>query len=246
MQQTLRQIEVVLSIPFWQYRSIQKNAIVVVIDILRATTSIVGALDYGVSRILPIASREEAKVLKSAERPLAAEIEGSRWEYADMGNSVNDFRKDSLKGKEIILSTTNGTRALHMAQEAACQVLIGAFANLSSLANYITKQNKDVILFCAGYKNTLALEDQLYAGALAQLLMQSQKYHSLCDALKASIDLWQIAQDDIFEYIKTLSHRRRLPHILTPEALHYTFTPNSSQSIVGYQTPYLETIKVNV
>ncbi len=235
-----REIEVILSIPFWPYRSIKKEAIVVVIDILRASTSIVGALDYGLSRIRPMASREEARKLRTPECLLAAEIEGKQWKHADMGNSVDDFRQDALKGKELILSTTNGTRALHMAAEIADTVLIGAFANLNALAEYIQQQDKDVILLCSGYKNTLALEDQLFAGALADLLMQSTKYHSLCDALKASIDLWHIAKPDIFTYIKDISHRRRLPHILSQEALTYTFTPNTTKSIAVFKEPYIQ------
>ncbi len=237
-----REIEVILSIPFWPYRSIKKDAIVVVIDILRASTSIVGALDYGVNRIRPMASREEAQKLKTPECLLAAEIEGKQWEHADMGNSVDDFRQAHLKDKELILSTTNGTRALHMATEAAHTVLIGAFANLNVLADYIQQQDKDVILFCSGYKNTLALEDQLFAGAVANLLMQSQKYHSLCDALKASTDLWHIAKSDMFGYIKDISHRRRLPHILSQEALAYTFTPNSSKCIPVFKDPYIQLV----
>ncbi|PID88936.1 MAG: 2-phosphosulfolactate phosphatase [Bacteroidia bacterium] len=235
-----REIEVILSIPFWPYRSIKKDAIVVVIDILRASTSMVGALDYGLSRIRPMALREEARKLKTTECLLAAEIEGKQWEHADMGNSVDDFRQAHLKDKELILSTTNGTRALHMAAEIADTVVVGAFANLNAVADYIRQQDKDVILFCSGYKNTLALEDQLFAGALANLLMRTQQYHSLCDALKASIDLWRIAQPNLLEYIKDISHRRRLPHILSQEALTYTFTPNSSECVPVFKDPYIQ------
>lgn len=239
----MRKIEVILSIPLWPYRSIQKDAIVVVIDILRASTSIVGALDYGVGRLMPVDSREEARALKTAQRPLAAEIEGTPWQHADMGNSVDDFWQSDLKNKDVILSTTNGTRALHMAADIANSVLLGAFANLSATANHILSQDKDVILLCSGYKNTLALEDQLFAGALAARLMPSQKYHSICDALKSSIDLWQMAQTDIFDYIKDLSHRRRLPHLLSEQALQYTFTADSCSGIAHYQAPYIKWIQ---
>jgi len=227
----MKEIEVVLSMPLFHHRMVRKRSITVVIDILRSTTSIIGALDYGVKSIIPVSSHVEAEVMKADGYILAAEEEGVKISFADYGISVDEFWKEELIGKEIVFNTPNGTKAFRLTREETEQVLIGGFPNLSALTKYILKQNNNVLLVCAGSNNMPSLEDQIFAGALAQKLMESGLYESNCDSLHSSIDVWNTAKKDIFQYIKKLSHRKKYPNVLSEKALQYTFTLDACSTI---------------
>ncbi|NOR86838.1 MAG: 2-phosphosulfolactate phosphatase [Bacteroidales bacterium] len=227
----MREIEVVLSMPLFHHRMVRKNSIVVVIDVLRSTTSIIAALDFGVKSIIPVSSKAEAEVMKHEGYLLAAEENGGKLDFADYGKSANHFWQEELKDQEIVYSTESGTKAFRLTREEADKVVIGAFPNLSALAVYLADQDKNIVLVCAGHKNLPALEDQLFAGALGNKLMQSGLFTSRCDSLSASIDLWDKAKSDIFDYAKKLAHRKSLPNLLTEEVLKYTFTCDSTKMI---------------
>jgi 2-phosphosulfolactate phosphatase len=227
----MNEIEVVLTMPLFHHRMLRKNSIAVVIDILRSTTSIIAALDYGVKSIIPVSSKAESEVMKHEGYLLAAEEEGVKLSIADFGTSPDHFWRNDVVGKEIVYSTDNGTKAFRLTREESDKVVVGGFPNLTALYKYLIDQEKNILLVCAGSKNTIALEDQLFAGALGQILMNSGLFFSNCDSLTASIDLWTLASDNLLEYSKKLNHRKRLPHALSNEALQYTFTPDSTEII---------------
>lgn len=227
----MKQIEVVLSMPLFHHRLVRKNSIAVVIDILHATTSIVAALDYGVKSIIPVSSKSEAEVMKHEGYILAAEENGRKLSFADYGISPDQFWQDEIKGKEIVYSSNNATKAFRLTREEADKVMVGAFPNLSALADYLSDQEKNIVLVCAGFNNMISLEDQLFAGALGQKLMETGLFFDECDSLNASIDLWNLAKDDIFNYVKKLAHKKRLPNVFTEESLKYTFTCDSTKLV---------------
>jgi len=227
----MKEIEVVLSMPLFHHRLVRKNSIAVVIDVLRATTSIISALDNGVKSIIPVSSTAEAEVMKHEGYLLAAEENGKKLSFADFNISADVYWKNDLKSKEIVYCAVNGTKAFRLTREEADKVVVGAFPNLSALAKYLLDQKKNIILVCAGNQNLMALEDQLFAGALAEKLIENGSYEKYCDSVNASIDLWEKAKHDLKTYVKKLNHLHRLPEAISQDVLDYTFSPDSSQLI---------------
>lgn len=204
----MNKIEVCLSPALYPYYE-NPDAIVVVTDVLRASSAIVTAFMNGVERIIPVGTLEEAKAYKEKGFMVAAERDGLVRDFADFGNSPYNFTPERVAGKQIVYSTTNGTNAIHLASSGS-QVLIGAYLNLSALAKYIRKEQKDLLILCAGWKNKFNLEDTLFAGALAQLVLEDDQYQSICDASLGSIDLYNAAKDDMMGYITKVAQNGRL------------------------------------
>jgi 2-phosphosulfolactate phosphatase len=186
-----------------------KESIVVIIDILRATSSICTAFAHGAHSIIPVAGVEEARDYKSKGYLVAAERDGFVLDFADFGNSPFNFTRERVEGKTIVYSTTNGTGIIKQAASAAV-IVIGSFLNISSLTGWLIKQERDVVLFCAGWKNRFNLEDTICAGAIASRLMSSSLYSTRCDSTIAALDLWLIASRNLPVYIEKSAQRSRL------------------------------------
>lgn len=185
------------------------ESVVVVIDILRATSAICAAFMNGVDAIIPVGKVDEAKSYKEQGFLVAAERDGFVLDFADFGNSPFNFTTDRVGGREIVYSTTNGTQAVQMA--AGCHaVVVGSYLNLSALGQYIIGEQKNVVLFCAGWKNRFSLEDTLFAGALSEYLIENGGFMTICDAANASMDLWQTAKPDLHGYITKAAQKARL------------------------------------
>ncbi|MFM9944686.1 MAG: 2-phosphosulfolactate phosphatase [Bacteroidia bacterium] len=183
---------------------------VVVIDILRATSSICVGFCSGATLFRPVAHPDQALALEKSGFVAAAERNGQKLEGFSMGNSPFDYLNTDLKNKQVAITTTNGTRCLHLSYEAA-EVIIGSFLNLKAVADYCKKQNRDVIAFCAGWKDKFNLEDTLFAGALAQLISDDFKIE--CDSTLAAMDLYDKAKVDLSGYIKKASHAQRFERL---------------------------------
>jgi 2-phosphosulfolactate phosphatase len=179
---------------------------VVVIDILRATTTMCTAFKNGATEILPVAKPEDAAALQKMGWIAAAERHGETVPGFDLGNSPQDFTKESVYGKKIAITTTNGTRALQMC-ESAKAVFVGSFLNLSQLTNELQHRGDDLLLFCAGWKDKFNLEDTLFAGAVATEL--SAEFDIFDDATLAAIDLYNSAKNDLNKYLQKASHVKR-------------------------------------
>lgn len=184
------------------------DSIVVVIDILRATSSMVYGIDNGASAIIPVAHVEDCLAYADQGFLLAAERDGSVVEGYDFGNSPFSYVTEKIAGKTVVLTTTNGTKALHMARERAHQVVIGSFLNLQVLCDWLKVQNKSVLLLCAGWKDQFNLEDTLFAGAVVTALRKDFTHFD--DSSVAAEDLYQLAKDDLRNYIHKSSHSHRL------------------------------------
>ncbi len=201
-------IEVCFSPALFSYYE-NHEAIVVVTDILRASSAIVTAFMNGVERIIPVGTLEEARAYKESGYMVAAERDGIVRDFADFGNSPYNFTPERVGGKEIVYSTTNGTRAIHLASTGK-QVLIGAYLNLSSVAAYVSETGLDLLVLCAGWKNKFNLEDSLFAGALAGLVLRNSHYYTICDATLGAMDLYEAASADMMGYIQKVAQRHRL------------------------------------
>ena len=201
-------VEVCLSPALFEY---QKNteAIVVVVDILRATSSICNAFANGVAEIIPVETRDEAREMKSKGYTVAAERDGFKLDFADFGNSPFNFSKENVEGKTIVYSTTNGTRTIHQAADCF-QVIIASFLNNKAVADYLIHQKKDVIILCAGWKNKVNIEDTVYAGCLSQSLIDSGLFTTNCDSATTSLDMWKNWKHNLRTLIDKSAQRYRL------------------------------------
>lgn len=226
----MNKIEVCFSPKLFEHRLIKNNFVAVVADVFRATTSICAALDYGVAKVIPVAGLDAARDMKDKGYLVACERDGKLLDFADIGNSPSDFLKPELKGKDIVFSTTNGTKAINMAATEASKTLVGAFMNLKAIASYVVNENKNIVVLCASWKNLFNLEDTLFAGALADELLNGG-FETECDSAKAAIDLWRIAQDDLPGYLRKSSHRNRLNHLLTEEDYLLSLHVDSSATV---------------
>jgi len=192
----------------------------VVIDILRATTSICAAFMHGAKQIIPISSVEELKTYTGKDYLVAAERDGVKLDFADIGNSPQCFTRDLVEGRTIAYSTTNGTHTINLA--AQCHsVAIGAFINISALCRQLEKGQRDVFLLCAGWKGRFNLEDTVFAGAVSQKLIDTGKFTTKCDSALAAMDLWSIAQPNLKDYIRKAAHNERLRKINAADAIPF-------------------------
>lgn len=212
---------------------------VVIIDVLRATSSICAAFSAGAKKILPIATLEEAYKAKKDGYILAAERDGKVLDFADFGNSPDLFTPERVKDKIIAYSTTNGTQAIEMAKHAK-QILIGSLNNLSTISNYLIENTTPTLLLCSGWKNKFNLEDTLCAGAIALQLLNSEKYSTSCDSTHAAIDLWLLAKDNLMNYLEKASHRHRLKGIVDDKIIQYCHTTDNSNVLPYYKNGFLE------
>lgn len=186
-----------------------EDYIVVIIDIFRATSSICYGIENGAEAIIPVAEVEECESYREQglDYLLAAERNGEVVSGFDFGNSPFSYTKEKVAGKTIVLTTTNGTQALHLSRKAK-KIVIGSFLNLTSLSSWLKTQQENILLVCAGWKNNFNLEDTLFAGAVVDQL----KDHGfkLDDAAIAADDLFQTGKSDISQYLKKTSHSERL------------------------------------
>ncbi|MGQ1891553.1 2-phosphosulfolactate phosphatase [Thermophagus sp. OGC60D27] len=203
------------------------RSIVVVIDVLRATSAICTAFMNGAQHVIPVGDLEEAKEWKAKGHLVAAERDGLVLDFADFGNSPFNFTPERVQHHDIVYSTTNGTRAIHKAAGADA-VAIGSYLNLSALSYWLQKQNKDVVLLCAAWKNKFSLEDALFAGALSKKLLDSGLFTTICDSVHAALDLWSSAQPDIYKYIMKAAQKQRLAKNGLDDVIEFCHTPDQT------------------
>ncbi len=201
----------------------KQGRLIVVADIFRATSSICAAFGNGAKEIIAVSEKSECLKYKEKGYIVAGEREGKILDYADMGNSPDDFLTPEIKGKSIVLNTTNGTRTIRIASEYNNPVVIGAFINLGALTEYIIKENKHVLIFCSGWKDHFSLEDSLFAGALANeiLIKSNDRYYTKCDATHAAMDIWKAAKNNPRKYIDKAAHRSRLKYMKLDNVIDY-------------------------
>lgn len=204
--------------------------VVVVIDVLRATTAISTGLHHGVEKIIPVETVEEARAFQLKGMIAAAERNGQIVEGFDMGNSPLSYLDPDLKGKTVALTTTNGTRAIKLVSHMP-KVLIGALVNLDAISEYLIGHGGNVLLLGSGWKDKFNLEDTICAGAIADNLISSQKYQASEDSTIAAKFIYRSARENIFSFLKASSHRRRLRKLNLNEDVKYCLTPNTVDTI---------------
>ncbi len=195
-----------------------ENTIVVVIDIFRASSSICYGIANGAEAIIPVSTVEECTSYKDQGFLLAAERNGLIVEGFDFGNSPFSYTKDKVEGETIVLTTTNGTKALKKSLQAS-EIIVGSFLNLSAVCQWLQGQTKDIILLCAGWKNHVCLEDTLFAGAVVEKL--NGVNISLDDSAMVTEDLYKLAKNDLAGYLSKASHSERLKNLHIEEDIAF-------------------------
>lgn len=234
----IRNLEICLT-PAIFNRFENREAIVVIIDVLRASSAICTAFSNGAVTIIPVAEIEEAKEYKNKGYLVAAERDGFVLDFADFGNSPFNFTRDRVEGKTIVYSTTNGTRIIDLASSSYMTV-IGTFINISVLTKWLVDQDRDVILFCAGWKDKVNLEDTVCAGAIAKILLESSLFTTICDSVHAATDIWNLAATDPMSYIRKAAQYSRLKEKGLDDCIEYCMTFDLTGSIPVLQNSLLK------
>ncbi|MBI1886700.1 MAG: 2-phosphosulfolactate phosphatase [Chloroflexi bacterium] len=197
-----------------------RSGVCVVVDVLRASSTIVTLFARGAGRVLPAASIEEARRLKE-ELPdylLCGELDGPAPEGFDYGNSPSEFAEVELSGRDAILATANGTRILNELAEAPL-VLVGAFLNRSAVARAAVEaargQGLDVTIVCSGAYSgtTFALEDALGAGAIVDAALRLLSAPEPTDAARFALYAFRARALDLSDALASAAHARGLAAI---------------------------------
>lgn len=203
------------------------EAIVVVVDVFRATTTMAAAFQNGISSIRPVASVEEAMEYKRKGWLVGAERNVKRCDFADFGNSPFDYTPEKVVGKDVIFTTTNGTKAITIAK-SAYRVITGAFINLQAVADFCRKHGRDVVVLCSGWQDKVNIEDTLFGGALVDVLVATGEYEPATDAAIIARDMWTNNRDNLLAYIDPTDHMARLKANYLADSVPYCLTLNSA------------------
>lgn len=203
------------------------NTIVVIIDVFRATSTIAAALHNGAKVVVPVASVEECILMKDKTDCCitAGERDGKVAPGLQYGNSPLEYPASFIKNKTLALTTTNGTKLLHMVKNAD-SIITGAFLNLTAVCDYLIRQNKKVLLACSAWKDRINIEDSLFAGAVAHTVQAHFKME--CDSARMARELYLRSTEfpSILEFVKDSNHYRRLAGFGLLKDLEYCTTPD--------------------
>lgn len=212
------------------------NAVVVVIDVFRATSTIAAALYNGAAKVIPVATVPEAVTVARAVGGIAAgERDGKIADGLQHGNSPLEYTPAFIGGKQLVLTTTNGTRLLHMALErGAGRIITGSFPNYGTVCRYLLQAQQNVVLCCAGWKDRYNLEDTLFAGAVASAIGESFTIH--CDSTTTARLLYEPQKDRLPEFAPSITHYHRLvDRFGFIDDIRYCLTPDVAPVLPVYQ-----------
>lgn len=197
---------------------------VVIIDVLRATSSIVTALSNGAKGIIPVKDMSEASKmagnLDASRYLLCGEKGGYKIEGYDLGNSPLEYTKERVAGKTLILNTSNGTKAIAKAALAK-RIIIASFLNMDTVVEKLRDFNEEVILVCAGWRGRMSLEDLLCAGQILYRVWDGKLPSKSTDGAKAAYSLFDKFGHNIEEVVMQSNHAVRLAGMVGTEDVHY-------------------------
>lgn len=213
------------------------ESIVVIIDILRATSTITTALYNGAQSVIPVDSIPLCiETGKQINGITAGERDGKIAEGLSYGNSPFEYPARFISGKTLVLTTTNGTRLLHMALDrGAEEIIIGAFSNLSAVCEHLIASKKNVLLGCAAWKDRVNIEDTLFAGAVVARV--KEHFDINCDSSHIAEIMYASGQDDLFAFLKRhdASHFHRLMNFGLEKDLRYCLDIDTANVLPVYK-----------
>lgn len=212
------------------------NSIVVIIDVLRATSTIAAALHNGARCVIPVDSVTRCIELgKQIDGITAGERDGQIAEGLSYGNSPFEYPREFIENKTLVLTTTNGTRLLHMALErGAKEIITGSFPNLSAVCEHLIEMKQNVVLGCAAWKDRVNMEDMLFAGAV--IARVKEHFEINCDSSHISEAMYEKAKKDVFGFMKKneASHYLRLMGFGVEKDIKYCLTADVANVLPKY------------
>lgn len=213
------------------------SSTVVIIDVFRATSTIVTALYNGAKSVIPVDSVSECiRLGKQIDSITAGERDGQVAEGLAYGNSPFEYPKEFIGVKTLVLTTTNGTKLLQMAlNNNAHSIIAGSFANLSAVCDFLVAQKKPVVLGCAAWKDKVNIEDSLFAGAVINRI--KSHFSITCDSSLIAESLYLEASPDLYQYVKdkNISHYQRLSSFGLEKDIAYCLTEDQANVLVVYE-----------
>ena len=209
-----------------------EGKVFIVIDVLRATTTIIEALSNGCAEVIPVVTVDEAfdlaKRLPREDTLIAGERGGLKVDGFDLGNSPREYTRDVVSGKRVILITTDGTKALQ--RVAGCEfVLVGGFTNAHAVVQRCMALKADPVMVPAGLRGGFSLEDVVCGGMMIDLLEKNGV--ALTDGARAACILYKDFDRDLPEMARTSEHGRELIQLGFEEDLGFCAQTNVSSSV---------------
>ncbi len=212
------------------------NSVVVIIDVLRATSTIATALFNGAKCVIPVDSVTRCmEIGRQIEGITAGERDGQIAEGLEYGNSPFEYPREFIEGKTLVLTTTNGTRLLHMALEkGAKEIITGSFPNLTAVCDHLIEKKQNVILGCAAWKDRVNIEDMLFAGAVISTI--GRHFSINCDSSHIAETMYEKAKKDLFEFMKKnqASHYHRLMNFGLEKDIRYCLASDGANVLPVY------------
>jgi 2-phosphosulfolactate phosphatase len=212
------------------------NSIVVVIDVFRATSTMATALYNGAKKIIPVDAVDKCiSIGKTTPNSITAgERDGKVIEGLQHGNSPAEYPRSFIEGKTLVLTTTNGTKLLHMAlNSGASTIITGSFPNLSAVCHYLIQQRKNVFLGCAAWKDRINIEDTLFAGAVVEAVKEHFTIH--CDSSLMAAEMYAAHKNNMYAFIRKTTHWHRLAQYGLEKDLEYCVTINIADILPVYK-----------
>ena len=213
------------------------HAIVVIIDVLRATSTIATAFYNGAKCVIPVDSVAKCIELgRQIDGITAGERDGRIAEGLEHGNSPFEYTREFVAGRTLVLTTTNGTKLLHMALDrGAGQIVTGSFPNLGAVCDFLISQNQPVVLGCAAWKDRVNIEDLLFAGAIIHEVKENFSIN--CDSSQVAETMYTDAKQDLYEFMKAknASHYHRLMGFGLEKDIRYCLSPNVANVLPFYE-----------
>lgn len=221
-----------------------ENKIVVVVDVLRATSCMTTAFAHGIKEIIPVKTVAECVALKDKGCLAAAERNGEKQEGFDYGNSPFSYMSECIEGKSLAMTTTNGTIAIKNAEKAD-KIIIGSFLNITAVKEYLIKEDKDVLILCAGWKGRVNLEDTLFAGMLVDKVWNDFEVNH--DGSLVAHSIYVNAGDNKLKFLNGCSHFKRLSKLNIQKDIEFCLTEDVYKVVPfveGHRVISCETVTV--
>ncbi|MEX0608759.1 MAG: 2-phosphosulfolactate phosphatase [Balneolaceae bacterium] len=231
----LSYLDVYFSVQAFQEEELRGKT-AVIIDVLRASSSITTALSNGAKKIIPVADMSDAmKIATTMDQRdylLCGEKNGSKIEGYHLGNSPSEYTKEVIKGKTLIFNTTNGTKAIKKSA-LANEVYIGSFLNQQSILDALKDHDDEVVLVCSGWQGRLSIEDTLFAGALVHQLSGGKLPDNAKDGAKVAFGLFEKFGDDLEGAISQSDHAKRLIQLVSQDDIKFCCKVNEFNVLPG-------------